>query len=573
MILLLGGLFMLQQAANAWAREPHREAVDFFYTWDVGLGRSVYVVGNVPELGLWNPMESVRLYWTPGNVWTGQIGVLAGTTIEYKYIARTNSVTAHCHAANVQWIGGPNLQRTIPAQADAPFTGKTVYYLSSWPEAHIHYRVGEDFIDAVMEAVGPGRQAGESLYKVSEIGIPGAPLEFVFFNPAGEETLWDNAPYPGFGDDNYFTWLDVFYVQDGQVFNYTPPPSISPPRLITNLVTSTVSGIPNRNLRIWLPRGYDENTWKRYPVLYMHDGQNVFDPGGGYGSWNVNQHAEREMHQGRMREAIIVGINNTGNRLSEYCPPGDAVTLNSTTHHGIADLYGQFLVNDVRPLVDGAFRTLTNAANTAIAGSSMGGLVSTYIGLEFSDQFGLIGGMSSSFWAAEEFRQRLATLPVQGRRVYLDAGTAEGTSVWHIWTVRDHLLRAGYVERKDLWSVIECGAAHNEAAWSGRFGLAAQYLLPLHDEANTLIHDEVPLVMDEVTTLPEGEWRVSYPSFAGWSYQLEVTDSLTAPDWVPIAASAVEKRPWHIRHLDALLPVSPGTYLYRLTTDAESGRP
>ena len=200
-----------------------------------------------------------------------------------------------------------------------------------------------------MVKVGAGRTAGEGLFKISGVGEAGENLEFVFTDGNGS---YDNPP----GGGNYLTNLDDFEVQDGNVFSYQPPPIVSAPQIINHFVDSTATNIADRNVRIYLPRGYTQNSTKRYPVLYLHDGQNVFDPGGDFGSWSADATATREIGQGRMRETILVGIDNTANRIPEYMPPND--TYQGTQGRG--DSYASFVINNVRPYLDFNFRTLND---------------------------------------------------------------------------------------------------------------------------------------------------------------------------------------------------------------------
>lgn len=176
------------------------------------------------------------------------------------------------------------------------------------------------------------------LFRIDGIGDAGEELEFVFNNGAG---AWDNP----IGGGNYLTSLDVLHVQGGNVYCYERPGTVSQPQVVTQFINSTAANIPGRNIRIYLPRGYAQNTAKRYLVLYLHDGQNVFDPGGPFGSWSADATATREVARGRMRETILVGIDNTTNRIAEYLPPGDVYKGSQ----GRADAYASFVINNVRP--------------------------------------------------------------------------------------------------------------------------------------------------------------------------------------------------------------------------------
>lgn len=522
-------------AAAAHAASPVREPVSFVTVSNTGPGRSLYVVGSHPDLGEWSPTASIRLAWSPGNVWSGQVAVQAGVTAEYKFISRLDSSGQHCQPTNVEWMSGPNLTSAMPVQPAAPYSGKTMYYHSAWTSAYVLFSTDfSNFVSTNLAQVGAGRTSGEYLYRAAGFGIEGQPIQFVCYGYLNGTQYWDNAPYGGYGSGDYFTPLDVFFLQDGQVFNYTPPPAPSPPTIVTQFVSSSYSNIPGRNVRVYLPRGYTNNAWKRYPVLYMHDGQNVFSPAGF--SWGFHHTATREISQGRMREAIVVGVDNTTNRLAEYCPPGDRVLGNE----GIGEDYTAFLVHNVRPYVDWNYRTLNDRANTFAAGSSMGGLISAWMTLR-TNVYGGAGVMSPSFWTASNFVGWIVSNETKGSRLYLDAGTDESDPLmWEpFWVVRAYFMQDGYVENGDMLTRIGCGAVHNEAAWSNRVHHMIRFLLPVLDEPNVLAQMEYPplLVWSGVTAL-------THPTLYGFVYHLELSTDALADAWVPVATTAVETLPW-----------------------------
>lgn len=555
-----GGLLAAAITLTAEAASPQREPLAFSRTWDVGLGRSVYVVGSHADLGEWDPARAVRLGWTPGNLWTGTVAIQSGTLLEYKFIARDNHPTNACEPANVEWSAGSNLVVQIPPAALAPYAGKTVYYHSGWTNAALIYRHGTNWFDAAMQAVGPGRTTNEFRYRLSGIGAAGEPLEFIPHGWLGGNEFFDHAPYGGYGNSNYFTSLDVCFVQDGHVFNYTPPPAVSASRIVvTNVASSWAPAIPGRDIRIYLPRGYDDNPGKRYPVLYLHDGQNVFFPGGAFGSWLADRTADREISQGRLRECILVGIDNTANRLAEYCPPGDSVLGNA----GIADAYANFIIHNVRPTVDTHFRTLTAPRDTLVMGSSMGGLVSAYMGWE-TNGFGAIGVMSPSFWTASNFVARIAAGAKRDLRIYMDFGTQESASpeAWHAtWQVYAHWLADNYAPNADLHMVTGCGQAHNEAAWAARLPAALHYLLGARDEPNPLALAEHPPQLAALS-VTGGVVEVSFPALLKHTYRLERAPTLHPAAWTPVALTT-GILPWSAASL-ADAPSATNAAFYRI---------
>ena len=232
-----------------------------------------------------------------------------------------------------------------------------------------------------------------------------------------------------------------------------------------------------RTLRIFLPPSYSLNPLKRYPVLYMHDGQNLFEAATAYGGveWRVDETINDLVNQGRMDEVIVVGVDNGGaDRIYEYTPCCDP-----QYGGGGADVYERFLLETVKPFVDQNYRTLTSSRNTALMGSSLGGLVSTYIGRRQPAKFGKLAGLSSSFWwnnqmLPREVEASTVKVPVN---IYIDAGTSSD-GLPDTTRMRDALVVDGYVQGKDLYYYVAQGAGHNEAAWAARLHLPLTYLFP-----------------------------------------------------------------------------------------------
>ena len=257
-------------------------------------------------------------------------------------------------------------------------------------------------------------------------------------------------------------------------------------RIETVFVESGDEAIPSREIRVWLPPGYDEGR-ARYPVIYFHDGQNVFRPGGPFGCWFAEDAAVEEMKAGRMREAIIVAIpNNEADmgkaRITEYQPPNDVNPRDPQRGNGICDRYASFLLEKVKPAVDAKYRTLPDRENTAVAGASMGGLVSLWLGLN-TDAFGAVGVFSPAFWTSPNFTKAVISgSKKDGLRIYMDMGTEEkGNLTGDYWkdalAVREALLKQGYIEGEDfLWNPGE-GDEHNEKAWAKRLPVALRSLM------------------------------------------------------------------------------------------------
>lgn len=538
LLVLLAGITVTK------ADSPERITFPVSVTWDVGPGNHVYLVGSHPDVGSWNPVSAHKLRWTPGNNWTGQVAVQAGSALEYKFISRNGASNQFCNGANVVWEVGPNRTTNIPAAADAPFNGKTIFYYSSWTSATLITSTSNAF---PFTRVGPGRTGGEYLHRVDGVPEAGEPIEFAINGSLGGVSGWDKPPSgDGWGvDGNYYTTLDVFLLQDGQLYNYWPSNSVSAPRSETRVVGSSYATITGRTIRIYLPRGYDSHPWKRYPVIYMQDGQNMADPAnpGGTGSWQFDATAARETRQGRMREIILVGIDNIPHyRRTELNPTGDTYPGEVP---GLGWDYLRFLVDNVRPTLDFHFRTLNDPRNTFLGGSSMGGIFSLYAGFE-TNVFGGVLAMSPAVTRAPNYKAALPGKPKRPLRIYMDTGTSEGQIgtlpggyYWDDpWSAYDSLMIIGYAPGDNLMMRIGCGQGHNEAAWRARLPDAVRFLFNVRDDPNLLLQELHP---PRLTTVgPEGPG--SFATHRQFSYALQSTSNLT--QWNAVGTPALETRAW-----------------------------
>lgn len=228
-----------------------------------------------------------------------------------------------------------------------------------------------------------------------------------------------------------------------------------------------------RDIVVYVPPGYRRGL-RRYPVLYMHDGQNLFDAATAFaGEWGVDEVLERAAPAGL--EAIVVGVPNAGaDRLDEYSPFTD-----QQGRGGRGEAYALFLADTLKPLIDRDFRTMPERETTAVTGSSMGGLISLYSFFRRSDVFGMAGVMSPALWFADgAIFDYVRAAPRRPGRIYLDAGTREGAgTVADVRRMRDLLSRKGYASGKDLLLVVELGGRHTEAAWGRRLLREFEFLL------------------------------------------------------------------------------------------------
>jgi predicted alpha/beta superfamily hydrolase len=242
-----------------------------------------------------------------------------------------------------------------------------------------------------------------------------------------------------------------------------------------------------RDLLVYLPPSY-HYTSRRYPVIYMHDGQNLFDNTTSYaGEWGVDETMEQMSYQEGL-EAIIVGIPNVGmRRMAEYNPFG------LDQHLAGGDQYLAFIVDTIKPVIDQDFRTLPERKTTGLMGSSLGGLISLYGFFRYGAVFGFAGVMSPSLWIADnEIFAYVAAALYRPGKIYLDVGTRElgeqANGRLHraaasrryyadVRRMKGVLVKKGYRPLRDLYHVEEKLAGHNESSWGRRLAPALRFLL------------------------------------------------------------------------------------------------
>jgi predicted alpha/beta superfamily hydrolase len=239
-----------------------------------------------------------------------------------------------------------------------------------------------------------------------------------------------------------------------------------------------------RDIIVWLPPGYEENPKRRYPVLYMHDGQNLMDAATSHsGEWRVDETAQQLVQSGEVEPLIIVGVYNTEDRFAEYTQVKDRGEF-AQLGGGNADAYGRFLVEELKPMIDRTFRTRAQAEDTGLAGSSLGGLVTMHLGLRYPGTFRRLGVVSPSvFWGNRDILSRVKALKrKQPLKIWVDIGTEEWRgsqeTVEDARKLRDTLVAEGWRVGKDLHYVEVEGAAHTESAWAERFDDILKYLYP-----------------------------------------------------------------------------------------------
>ncbi|MBB6146096.1 enterochelin esterase-like enzyme [Silvibacterium bohemicum] len=236
----------------------------------------------------------------------------------------------------------------------------------------------------------------------------------------------------------------------------------------------------DRDVTVYLPPGYDESPQRAYPVLYLHDGQNLFDPRTSFvpcRTWRVAETADAVIGAGEVEPLIIVGIANAGEqRINEYTP-----TRDWRMGGGDAQRYGDLLAGDLLPFIADNYRVLDGPQHTGLGGSSLGGLVTLYLGLRHPGVFGRLAVMSPSVWwnhkSIVAYVNERGPEIVNKPRIWLDVGDAEGHRTLADAQLLERKLEAnGWRLESDLHFERVHGGTHDEAAWAERVGPMLKFL-------------------------------------------------------------------------------------------------
>lgn len=239
-----------------------------------------------------------------------------------------------------------------------------------------------------------------------------------------------------------------------------------------------------RTLRVYLPLGYHGASPRRYPVLYLQDGQKLF--GETAQSWRLQQVLDRELNAEKIAPLLIVGIDHGGgagerdpSRLEEYTPVADG-----QFGGGHAENYERMLIDEIMPWIARQYRVRRGREQTGIGGASLGALVSLYVGLKNPKTFGRIAALSPSLWWGGEwiyqFVREMKEITAQKPRIWLDMGVREGSAhMARAEKLRDLLLFVGWKREEQLHFHQDAQGEHHESAWGGRLGEVLRYLFPV----------------------------------------------------------------------------------------------
>jgi enterochelin esterase-like enzyme len=238
----------------------------------------------------------------------------------------------------------------------------------------------------------------------------------------------------------------------------------------------------DRDLIVYVPPGYDENPERTYPILYLNDGQNLFDPDTSFikgRTWQIRESADAAIEAGEVEPLIIVGIYNTGDRrLAEYTHERDW-----QMGGGEADSYGVLLTAELMPWIARHYRVTTGPEHTGLGGSSLGGLVSLYLGLKYANVFGRLAVLSPSVWWNHKsivgFVNEIGPHLKHKPRIWLDVGDHEGRMTLRDTEILHRRLHAsGWQDGKNVHFERVHGGTHDEASWAGRVRPLLRFLFP-----------------------------------------------------------------------------------------------
>lgn len=318
-------------------------------------------------------------------------------------------------------------------------------------------------------------RTGPYSYRIELAFEPGRTIAFKFAR--GD---WSRAEKDAQGGElaNRMLTFDVSGTRMLTVASWADLPP-TPSSITGDVSTLTVPGfLADRRVWVYLPPGYAASSTSTFPVLYMFDGQNLFDRRTSFsGEWRVDEALEAGIAAREVEPIIVVGIDNGGGeRIPEYTP-WEGMYMNERLGGG-GPAHLRAIIDVLKPWVDAHYRTRSGRTDTGIAGSSLGGLMSLYAAYAHGDVFGRIGGLSPSvWWADEELVTFVTAQPKPASRVWTDMGTAEGETEPFRRLVAA-LVADGFVEGQDLRAVEVPGAPHNEGAWSSRFPQVLRFLFP-----------------------------------------------------------------------------------------------
>jgi predicted alpha/beta superfamily hydrolase len=397
-------------------RHEEHEVVRFEFEYrPATANRGVFLVGSLPELAGGDVRRAIEMATHDRVHWFVSVRLPARGAYTYRFVERTTRRGQRANRDNATRISEILVGRPEGAGYRPP--PKRMRVRTSIVDPLLCWRVGANEFECVpLHRIGAGRTDREGLFEAS-FGVSGLTVAYFLVARAGGE----RAPPVG----EFETPLDTFFHQDGEVFTYVPARTVTPAHRVQPSIHRIQSAIlgRRRDYRVMVPRGYSEHSARRYPVLYMYDGQfvwdnagNTWDPGGDQMALLVGQ--------GFVGEMIVVAIDSpTGcARVRDTTPPEDTLVCGSP---GNSFDFLAFLATELKPHIDASYRTRPNPEDTFLSGFSLGGLLAITGGQELGHVFGGVAAQSPAVWTAPNYMARSASYPPTDERFYLDVGLKE----------------------------------------------------------------------------------------------------------------------------------------------------
>lgn len=450
------------------------QVVEISISQETQFGQSVFVSADHPAFGDGDVTKAVKL--SPHNypVWSIATELPPNLNLEFEYYIRSDAADSLPDGNNGNLVSSESISSESETQSP-----QKIRVLSESTATAGEVRITSNGTQITTITMEKEVINSETFFKAE---IPATHRnEGHFFEVFidGAAVLENTSPIPAHATSTT--------IQNGQAFLYTPPTTdFDPSEPRRETFQFELTGFPSRQIKVLLPRGYDQNIDKRYPVIYMQDGQNVFSPGGTFGSWDADITINNMIAHGELPEVITVAIDNTNERFAEYTPEYGAI--GPTQGRG-----GEFLgtiINELVPKINNDYRTLTGPENTIHVGSSLGGLLGFFAAVNRDEAFGTVIAMSPSFQIGTDDNLSLTEEPVDSwARIYLDSGTGGASNDGYVntITVRDSMIENGHVFGIDFIHQVGLTQQHNEAAWRSRLPNALRWW------AAPLLNSSVPI--------------------------------------------------------------------------------
>lgn len=453
------------------------EVVDLSIERETTFGQSVFISAPHPLFGNGETARAVKLSPNAYPTWELQAELAPGTELTFTYYVRNDSPDQLPSAANGTAFSTRNV--SVP-QAELSPQSITVYAAPTAAAAEVRITSTDPSFSMVSVPLVKSDSTGEVVFTGEVDSVHRAQGRSMEVFVDGVPALANSAPIRCHA-------APLFY-KGGQAYLYAPEAGLSAPERKTFNFTPT--GFQQRQIKVLLPRGYNQHTSKRYPVVHAQDGQNVFSPGGPFGSWDIDLTTNTMTARGELPEVIVVAIDNTSDRFAEYIP--EYANLMGTQGRG--DAFVTTLRDELMPIINSTYRTLAEPEKTLHVGSSLGGLLGYHVARNHEQTWGAVIAMSTAFQVGLTENIAFASLPpTDWGRIYLDSGTA-GTSndgYTNTVTVRDAMIENGHVFGPQFYYAVGLGEQHNEAAWRNRYAESMRWWAgPLLEELGQLATDE-----------------------------------------------------------------------------------